>query len=225
MILECPSCENRYLVDPRALGKSGRTVRCARCKHQWFAESPREKPEPDVLPVTTVEDIPSQQFPPIPPGSSVPAIAGVRQAVPQGIQWAAVAMLVLFLGLAFVYFRPLAVQAVPSLKGTYAALGMYDTRGVVFANLEYAQTKSMSRDSHRVEGYMVNTAPEPRRLPMISISLFSRDGSLMRRVRIVEQGWMAPGEQRQFSRELTASPESARRVVVEAGSPFELKLR
>lgn len=115
MILECPSCENRYLVDPRALGKAGRTVRCAKCKHQWFAEPAAREPEEDVLSVEHAAE--EQSTPrPIPPGSSVPAIHTPQTSVPQSIQYAAVAMLMLFLASALVYFRPLVVESIPGLK-------------------------------------------------------------------------------------------------------------
>src|SRR5579863_4288231 len=36
MIVTCTSCSKRYLVDARALGASGRTVRCAGCGNTWF---------------------------------------------------------------------------------------------------------------------------------------------------------------------------------------------
>lgn len=224
MILQCPSCDNRYLVDPRALGEAGRTVRCAKCRHQWFAAPPDEAPEADVIPAMPVEEARPQPRP-LPTGSSVPAIATPQATVPQGVQYAAVAALALFLFSAFVYFRPLVVEAVPGLKGSYAALGMYDTDGIVFAGLEYAQTKSVSKDSHRIAGYLVNTSALPRPVPMVSISLFSESDDRIRRTRIVDAGVMAPGEERRFSRELMTSPESARRVELETGSPFSLKLR
>ena len=44
MILACPECKSRYVVNPTALLPSGRTVRCAKCSHSWF----QEKPDDDV---------------------------------------------------------------------------------------------------------------------------------------------------------------------------------
>lgn len=40
MILTCPECSARYVVDPKALLPNGRVVRCAKCKHSWKEAAP-----------------------------------------------------------------------------------------------------------------------------------------------------------------------------------------
>ncbi|MDA0707568.1 MAG: zinc-ribbon domain-containing protein [Proteobacteria bacterium] len=40
MILTCPECKARYVVDPKALMPAGRKVRCAKCRHDWFEDKP-----------------------------------------------------------------------------------------------------------------------------------------------------------------------------------------
>src|SRR6185437_2832494 len=44
MIVTCPVCSTRYLVDPRALGSAGRLVRCANCSHTWQQAPPEDAP-------------------------------------------------------------------------------------------------------------------------------------------------------------------------------------
>lgn len=50
MIVTCPACSTRYLVDPRALGASGRLVRCANCAHTWHQAPPEDAPRRVDLP-------------------------------------------------------------------------------------------------------------------------------------------------------------------------------
>lgn len=51
MILTCPKCATRYLVDPAKIGRAGRDVRCARCSHEWWAEPPAEsQAAPEIAP-------------------------------------------------------------------------------------------------------------------------------------------------------------------------------
>ncbi len=54
MILSCPSCQTRFVVDPDAIGEGGRRVRCAKCGDSWHqlpveevAGSPAPEPDAD----------------------------------------------------------------------------------------------------------------------------------------------------------------------------------
>ncbi|MFC7048278.1 zinc-ribbon domain-containing protein [Emcibacter nanhaiensis] len=40
MILTCPECQAKYVVDPKALLPAGRRVRCAKCRHTWHEDPP-----------------------------------------------------------------------------------------------------------------------------------------------------------------------------------------
>lgn len=42
MILTCPACSAKYMVSTDTIGIKGRSVRCARCKHEWFQKSEKD---------------------------------------------------------------------------------------------------------------------------------------------------------------------------------------
>ncbi|HXP13231.1 MAG TPA: DUF3426 domain-containing protein [Stellaceae bacterium] len=44
MIVTCPACSTRYLVDERNLGATGRMVRCSQCGHSWYEAPPTGEP-------------------------------------------------------------------------------------------------------------------------------------------------------------------------------------
>jgi predicted Zn finger-like uncharacterized protein len=45
MLIVCPNCATAYILDEAAIGPTGRTVRCARCKTSWFAGGPQAASE------------------------------------------------------------------------------------------------------------------------------------------------------------------------------------
>lgn len=61
MILTCPECATRYVVNAAHLRPSGRMVRCAKCSHTWFEDAPPPDPaEADLTPPPAPEPSPEQ---------------------------------------------------------------------------------------------------------------------------------------------------------------------
>src|SRR5262245_2323242 len=82
MIVSCPSCSTRYIVDPKALGATGRMVRCANCKNTWMQAPPADMPKPVDL------DPPPDSVRPIPAGSNLPAFPQPKRTGPgEAIGW------------------------------------------------------------------------------------------------------------------------------------------
>lgn len=83
MILTCPSCATRYMVDATALGQGGRTVKCVRCGHRWH-----QTPVEDALPAAeapTTEPVsePEQEQEQEPEPTPEPEIAAEVEPAPE----------------------------------------------------------------------------------------------------------------------------------------------
>jgi predicted Zn finger-like uncharacterized protein len=53
MLIICPNCTTVYDVESRALGDSGRMVRCTRCLREWFATASAIPPPPGQTPAAS----------------------------------------------------------------------------------------------------------------------------------------------------------------------------
>jgi predicted Zn finger-like uncharacterized protein len=63
MQIHCPNCATAYDVQPAALGASGRSVRCVRCRTTWFASLNPEPAMTEAAPPASPEPAASQSAP------------------------------------------------------------------------------------------------------------------------------------------------------------------
>ena len=163
MILACPECKSRYVVNPTALLPSGRTVRCAKCKHTWFENKPedevgiisttKENNNPDNKKISSKENNKSNSenntveedfdFPinqprkrkrPIPKGSNLPALQNQKYGSSK-VGWISLVIFLTAIISLFLIFQESITSNWPASKKLYAAIGL-ENAGVVVAEPE-----------------------------------------------------------------------------------------
>jgi predicted Zn finger-like uncharacterized protein len=135
MILSCPNCSARFLINANALQPTGREVRCGRCRHQWFAtppepdaldleeEAPPKPSTPPPLPPPLAESAAPIEPRPIPKGSNLPVIAKQkRRGVGAIAGWVALLLVVVAIGVAIAE-RDTVMARYPDMRPLYGAVG------------------------------------------------------------------------------------------------------
>lgn len=177
MILTCPTCATRYVVDPAVLGVDGRVVRCAKCGETWREQAPADAPPAaDLAP-------PADAFRPLPPGSNLPVPAVARRSRRSAFLLLGVAAAVLAVGIGAVLLRERVVGAWPAAARLYDAVGLpVETLG---AGLQLRNVRSERRDEDGigeilVEGQIVNVSDVQRSVPMLRAVALDAEGRELR---------------------------------------------
>lgn len=152
MILTCPECKSRYVVNPTVLLPNGRTVRCAKCKNTWFEKKPEEDVEiipnddaknslnenekpsnetsNDTSDSTTAEEDfdfpiskPRKRKRPIPKGSNLPALQNQKYGSGK-IGWVSLVVFLTAIISLFLVFQDSISSNWPASKKLYAAIGL-----------------------------------------------------------------------------------------------------
>ncbi len=211
MILTCPSCSTRYAVDPATLGVDGRTVRCARCGHNWRQAPPADMPQ-------RLDFIFERETPrPIPPGSNLPALRERRQHINR-VGWI---LLVLFLAVVLgggFGAREGIVELWPASGRLYEAIGLGlepEELGLDLLNVETHSIKEGEVTVLVVEGQVMNSAGRVRRVPPIRVALIDKNKREIAAWEVVaEKTELAPDELTRFSARLSSPPAGAASLAV-----------
>lgn len=170
MIVTCPECATRYLVDPRALGTSGRTVRCANCSNTWYQTPPDDAPRrielPPIEPIAIERPQARIQLPAVakPPRPSVLRNAG----------WLVMVLVLLAVGAGLVVERGSIVALWPTAEGLYKAVGLSMPAAEKVFDLRNIDTKDATENDQPtiiVTGEVVNITPVTRSAPKVKVSL------------------------------------------------------
>lgn len=145
MILTCEKCQTRFSLDPAALGREGRKVKCTRCGETWFQTPPQPGPdaplrapaEPRQAGSATGPDGAREagsgdggdagpEAPPRPKGRRATAARGGPGGDRRGnaAGWMLLTLIVVGLGAALYLGRDAVVNAWPPAWRLYATLGL-----------------------------------------------------------------------------------------------------
>ena len=219
MILSCPACSTRYLIDPALIGPDGREVRCAKCGHQWIGKLPPDSPPPPPEPIAEPEPeiVPEQARAPEPeqePQSetepepeeevtyetNLPVVTPPVRRRTSPVAWALLALLIgVFVG--GVVMRQDIVALWPATARLYDRLGLgapaYDT---VLA-VRNATSTLQEEDGKPVlvlRGEVVNISSVVQSVPNLRTSLRENGREVQGWVFQATQSRLLPGEAASF---------------------------
>ena len=205
MIVSCPSCATRYLIDPAALGGEGRTVRCAKCSHTWREQPPADMPKRvDIFP-------PDDEPKAVPFGSNLPAVVARRRRANR-LGWLAVGAAVIIIVVAGILARGPIVDAWPPAGKLYSAIGWgeekIDITGLI---LNARSTELLFEGGVPVlvaRGEIRNESDERRTIPPIRIGLVNAENIEVKYWTFAaEQSELEPNSRTLFETRLTSPPE------------------
>jgi predicted Zn finger-like uncharacterized protein len=223
MIVVCPQCRTRYLVDPRALGVTGRRVRCAQCTHTWHHQPPAEAlaalesvaSPPVQEPAARVE--PTFERPPLADESGATRIQLPALHQPRRRPWLVAGWLLLLLvvGLAVggaVWERDAVIRLWPPSARLYSLFGLAvpQPRDVLKVTAQPRRDEENGVPRLIVEGEVANISPEAQQVPKLKVELRDAAGRVV-------QSWtfdvstqrLLPGASVPFTTSVTQPSESA----------------
>ena len=196
MIVTCPACSTRYLVDPRALGNAGRKVRCAHCTHTWHQAPAEDAPRPLEVAPELAASVPGAgqlaaddptldafgrrraaragRYPP-------PSLPPAKQRWPARVGIALAALLVIGI-VAGVAMRDQVVSRWPAAARIFATVGLPvppPGAGLKLENVNPHRDIENGVPVLIVEGTVVNTTSRPREVPKILVLLRDKDNNVV----------------------------------------------
>lgn len=217
MIITCPSCSSKFAVKAEAIGLTGRKVRCAKCKHDWFQDPSQEMldaartmaPEP-----STTEEIPE--------GGNLPAVIAAQSA-PLHMKFAFACSILLLL---FTISLMASNKILPHMAWYYSALGIQDDSGIALYNISAEKTGEGKKDELLIKGRIVNESGIDKPIPNVRITLLGEGREKVRAITLdSKNAILAPGQGVDFENRVQELPDNVSTIVMDIGNRINLASR
>jgi predicted Zn finger-like uncharacterized protein len=171
MIVSCPECGTRYLIDGAAIG-NGRRVRCARCAHVWLARpTGGAAPAMPGAPAATAAAAPESR---VTPRFQLPAVPKPRRSPWLIAGWGGLAAVVaLLVGILF-FGREALTTRWPAAERLYAVLGLgaeAPEAGLDLLQIKPGYATENGETNLVITGEIANRSRRPRDVPPLKAVL------------------------------------------------------
>ena len=204
-----------------SIGPKGRTVKCAKCAHNWVQMPEGATPE-DVL------QEPPEKTDSIPKGSSLPVIP--QDITASGwLKSSVFALFIITIISAFILNYSTLLHKYPGLVSTYESLGIDNTQGLHLKKISITSlpgTNEGERPLYVLKGTMVNASEETRILPNLRINVMDEADNVLHSLMLKSSGeTINPSEPFDFYNKLPNLSRRSYYVTIDIGNGLELSLR
>lgn len=156
MILTCDKCSTKYFIEDEFIQPLGKNVKCIKCGYIWFQDVPNNQP--------------TIKTEPIPEGSSLPVIIETEESI--WLKIMPIFFLVLIVITSLGIFQDRIKQKLPFTGKIYSYLGKSVSTNIQLESIEIVR----GDDYLNINGYLLNTSPEQKKKPNITIIISDLNG-------------------------------------------------
>jgi len=212
MIVTCTSCSKRYLVDARALGASGRNVRCAGCGNTWFLAPPPDEAFPAAILPSAIDVEPERRERRV----QLPAVKPSRGRF-QLVAWGIVAVAIVAGVWGLVGERSYVMSVWPPAAKLYTMIGYGPTIADLGLRVKFSVSRKDENDQPvvAVDGEVTNVSTLTRDVPTLHVALHDGGDHELQGVDVaVTDQRLLPGASAPFHATIAQPAKAATTVVV-----------
>ena len=202
MILQCSTCNTKYLIADSFFVGGQRKVRCAKCKAEWIASLPNNIDVVEAAPKPVEEQKPEAEFSDVlkkendiqnnanesPKVSAqdhkinLPAVINESVYPKWLIAFMAAALIVSWMFIGIILQRDYIVKTFPSTQEVYSVLGLvvkpaWD--GLVFEDISPEMQYQDNRNKLVVSGTIYNSTKELKNVPLVKIEAIGANDNIL----------------------------------------------